>query len=203
MGYEIELKAHVYNRREVISKMNESDGKYLGHTEKSDVYYRFPLLKNDDENQSEQKYISARIRHEELEFNQVKSSQNYFTYKRKKNVKTADGAVIEVNEENEIIFEGSIHPLEIFFSDLGGLVGLKKEKKVEQWIINLDGEEAHVELCTVPPLGDFLEIEIIKSENDEETVNRCKKIEEKIFKMCNIPLTQIEPKCYRDLLAGV
>lgn len=198
MGFEIELKAHVYNRDDVIARMNSSGAEYLGHTEKADVYYRFNVSQ---ENHSEKKYISARIRRELLKFNGKESSTNYFTYKRKEVLRGKNGSEIEVNDENEFTFEGSTKPLEVFFEDLGGTISLKKEKKVEQWMINLDGEEAHVELCTVPPLGDFLEIEIVKDENDEETVNRCKKIEEKIFEMCNITLNQIEPRYYRDLLA--
>lgn len=197
MSFEIELKAHVYNRDEVIKKMNCSGAEYLGHTEKSDVYYRFSVPGISSEGDG---YITARIRKEILQKDGTESALNYFTYKRKKLVKGADGKEIEVNEENEFTFEGSANPMEVFFGDLGACISLKKEKKVEQWMFDIDGEAAHVELCTVPTLGDFLEIEIIKNENDEVTVNRCKKIEEKIFAMCNIPLEQIESRPYRELL---
>lgn len=54
---EIELKAHVYNRKEVISKLN-SIANYLGIVDKKDTYYHIPVCNND------KKYISVRIRKE-------------------------------------------------------------------------------------------------------------------------------------------
>ena len=41
MSFEIEIKAHVYNRNFVIEKLN-SIAEYLGHTEKKDTYYHIP-----------------------------------------------------------------------------------------------------------------------------------------------------------------
>lgn len=240
MSYEIELKAHVYNREQVIETLNGLEfGEYLGHTEKSDTYYHFEVggeaeVTNEGAgvNQAEatvsqpdagvcsaagvntgkpevtgtaavsadRSYISARIRKEKLVLQGQESASNYFTYKRKEVILGSDGRKIEVNDEKEINFGGSAEALEVFFTDLGGKVALKKEKSVEQWVLELDGEKAHVELCTVPPLGDFLEIEIIKDANDEATVARCKKIEEKIFTLCHIPLEQIEPRYYSQML---
>lgn len=251
MSYEIELKAHVYNREQVIETLNGLEfGEYLGHTEKSDTYYHFAVGAGVNEGESgvndggaegcgvggvndsvadvcgaggvntgktgvntskpevtgaaavssARDYISARIRKEKLVFKGEESCSNYFTYKRKEVILGSDGREIEVNDEKEINFGGSAEALEVFFTDLGGKVALKKEKSVEQWILELDGEKAHVELCTVPPLGDFLEIEIIKDANDEVTVARCKKIEEKIFTLCHIPLEQIEPRYYSQML---
>ena len=124
------------------------------------------------------------------------------TYKRKEIKKNEDGTEIEVNEENEIIFENAA-PLEILFSDLGGKIDLHKSKSVEQWNLCKNGENAHVELCEVPPLGDFLEIEIIKNQNDEETVKKCKNIIEEIFADCGISKDMIEPRYYRDMLKSL
>ena len=59
---------------------------------------------------------------------------------------------------------------------------------------------AHAELCEVPPLGDFLEIEIIKEKNDEETVKKMKDIIMKIFEECGIKKEDIESRYYRDML---
>lgn len=197
MNYEIELKAHVKNREEVIKILNEK-ATYLGHTEKQDDYYHFELTAGrtapDGRN-----FVSARIRKEKLTLDDKTTSTCYMTYKRKEIKKNEDGTEIEVNEENEITFENAA-PLEILFSDLGGKIDLHKSKSVEQWKLVKNGEAAHVELCTVPPLGDFLEIEIIKNQNDEETVKKCKKIIEEIFTDCNITLNQIEPRYYRDML---
>ena len=192
MAYEIEIKAHVYNREEVIQKLNSmKDAIYSGHTEKKDSYYHFPVGA---------KYISARIRKEKLVLNGKTSDKNYFTYKKKKLVTGDDGVQIEANEENEFTFEGDTSPIEVFFEDLGAKLYIRKEKSVEQWLLKADGEEAHVELCTLPDLGDFLEIEIIKPDNSAEVVSKCKKIEETILTECNIPISQIEPRYYTQML---
>ena len=198
MNYEIELKAHVRNRDEVIKILN-SAGTYLGHTEKQDDYYHFELGEGLTAPDG-RSFLSSRIRKETLTLNGKTSSTCYFTYKRKEIKKNEDGTEIEVNEENEFTTEDA-SALEVFFKDLGGKIDLHKSKSVEQWTHTKNGETAHVELCNVPPLGDFLEIEIIKNQNDEETVRKCKKIIEEIFTDCGISLDQIEPRYYRDMLS--
>lgn len=190
MNYEIELKAHVYNRDEVIKILNEK-ARYCGAVEKSDTYYKFPSAD-----------ISARIRREVHNMDGECKNQTVFTYKRKEVKKDSNGLLIEVNDENEcIVDDGSA--LEVFFEDLGAKISLKKEKKVLHWHFLIDGNDAHVELCTVPPLGDFLEIEIIKNENSEEIVESAKKSIQKIFTLCNIPLENIETRYYRDMLSDL
>ncbi len=200
MNYEIELKAHVKNRSEVIEKLNQT-GTYLGHTEKEDDYYHFELPQGKTAPDG-RNFISARIRKETLSLDWKTSSTCYMTYKRKEIKKNEDGTEIEVNEENEITFENAA-PLEILFSDLGGKIDLHKSKSVEQWNLSKGREIAHVELCEVPPLGDFLEIEIIKKQNDEETVKKCKNIIEEIFADCGISKDMIESRYYRDMLKSI
>lgn len=196
MNYEIELKAHVYNRAQVIENLNKI-GNYGGHTEKKDTYYSFSLPAAESKNGK--KHISARIRKEIQTLNGKTSETSVFTYKRKETKKTHDGNEIEVNQENEFSFENE-QALAVFFMDLGAEISLTKEKSVEQWMVNINGENAHAELCTVPPLGDFLEIEIIKDNNDENTVSKCQDSIKKIFEKCNIPLENIEERYYRDML---
>ena len=196
MNYEIELKAHVTDR-DGVKKILDGMGRYLGHTQKEDDYYHFDLKGSpapDGRN-----FISARIRKENLCLDGKTSSCCYFTYKRKEIKKNEDGREIEVNEENEFT-TGDASALEVFFKDLGARVDLHKSKSVEQWTVIKDGESAHVELCNVPPLGYFLEIEIIKEKNDEETVRKARKVIESIFTDCNIDLNQIENRYYRDML---
>ena len=196
MNYEIELKAHVTDR-DGVKKILDGMGRYLGHTQKEDDYYHFDLKGSpvpDGRN-----FISARIRKEKLCLDGKTSSCCYFTYKRKEIKKNEDGREIEVNEENEFTTEDA-SALEVFFRDLGARVDLHKSKSVEQWTVIKDGESAHVELCNVPPLGYFLEIEIIKEKNDEETVRKARKVIESIFTDCNIDLNQIENRYYRDML---
>ena len=61
----------------------------------------------------------------------------------------------------------------------------------------------HAELCTVPPLGDFLEIEVVKEVQDEQTVQKITKLQEQLLSDCNIPLSQIEPKYYSQMLKEI
>ena len=77
-----------------------------------------------------------------------------------------------------------------------------KEKIVEHWTYKTQNEELHVELCTVPPLGDFLEIEVIKETQNPEEIAKIKQLEEQLLQECEIPLSQIEPKYYSQMLEG-
>ena len=196
MNYEIELKAHVDDRKKVIETLNQL-GKYLGHTKKSDDYYHFELKGKSAPDGRD--FLSARIRKEEETLDGKTESCAYFTYKRKENKLGEDGTKIEVNEENEIKCEDA-SALEVFFADLGAVIDLHKEKDVEHWNVPFDGESAHAELCNVPPLGDFLEIEIIKNQNDEATVKKMKEIIIKIFEKCGLGKDKIEERYYRDML---
>ena len=200
MNYEIELKAHVKNRAEVIEILNKT-GTYLGHTEKKDDYYHFELADGHTAPDG-RNFLSSRIRKETLTLDGKTSSTCYFTYKRKEIKKNEDGTEIEVNEENEFTTDDA-SALELFFKDLGAVIDIHKSKSVEQWKLYKNGETAHVELCNVPPLGDFLEIEIIKNQNDEETVRKCKSVIEEIITECGISLDQIEPRYYRDMLSAL
>ena len=121
MSIEIELKAHVYNRKEVIKKLN-SFAKYLGHTYKKDTYYHLPSQ------------ISVRIRNQKEESSDKNTSknkiQNYFTYKKKETKLLENGTQIEVNIENESLVENP-DALEQLFFDLGGKTAYTKEKDVD------------------------------------------------------------------------
>ncbi len=197
MNYEIEQKAHVYNRQQVIDTLNKV-ATYNGTCHKTDEYYRIPLSDT-----SEKAYISCRFRQEVKEINGTKTTENIFTYKREKSIISSGSNStqdkIEVNQELESLIQNP-QSFKIFIQDLGAVPGIIKQKDVLDWNYNVDGFEAHIELCTVPPLGDFLEIEIIAQNNTTEYVGRAKSAIQKIFTLCNIPLTQIEPKYYRDLL---
>ena len=197
MSFEIEIKAHVYNRSFVIEKLN-SIAEYLGHTEKKDLYYHFP--KED----AEKKYVPVRIRNqiERSGENKTEKKECYFTYKKKELKTCTDNSKIEVNVENETLVENA-DALEQFFMDVGGKLAYTKEKIVEHWIYKSDGEELHVELCTVPPLGDFLEIEAIKENENEAEITKIKSLEQQLLTECNIPLSQIENKYYSEMLASL
>lgn len=184
--YEIELKAHVENRKEVIERLN-SFAEFLESVQKDDVYW----AKFDGE-----KKIQARIRREtNLENNE---SKIYLTYKQKETRIADDGTSCEVNDEKECFVSDSA-ALEALFCDLGLNIVLKKQKSVMGW----QYENAHIELCTVPPLGDFLEIEILADNNDENIVRNSKQAIISIFKKCGISEDKIENRYYSEMLRSL
>lgn len=214
--FEIEMKAHVLDRKSVIEKLN-SFAEYKCFIQKDDSYYRVPIAKKQDDSKN---YKSARIRHERVtrrarktpppapnvtDKNESKSeiTESFiFTYKQEKEVRqNEDGTSMEVNRELECEISDP-EPLVKFFLDLGGERGIVKQKIVECYHAETECGTANIELCTVPPLGDFLEIEIIADKNDDDFVAKAKKIEEEIFLKCGIPLEQIEPRYYSDMLQG-
>lgn len=187
---EIEIKAHVYNSQEVIDILNKN-AYILGKSEKQDTYYHLPLSTPASDKKN---YISVRIRKETTD-----TTRYYLTYKQKELIKQIDGTSIEVNDENETEIQNPA-ALEKLFASLGGKIALKKQKSVIHWNCEIEGIKTHIELCTIPPLGDFLEIESIQESDDPQLVEKIKKVEESIFTMCNIPLSQIEPRYYSELL---
>ena len=52
----------------------------------------------------------------------------------------------------------------------------------------------------MPPLGDFIEIEILSASNEKETVATIHKQLCDILALCDIPQSQIEPRFYTDML---
>lgn len=193
--YEIESKAHVLQRENVIQKLN-SFATYSGKSEKKDIYYRIPS------EFSPESYVSVRFR-TEIFYSQDKTEKiTYFTYKKKSIQKTNNSSAIEVNEEHECTIS-DFSAIETFIKDIGGKISLIKEKITEHWTCVLDDEEMHIELCNVPPLGDFLEIETIQKKASDESVKKIKKLQEQIFTQCDISLDQIEERFYRDLLVEI
>ena len=197
--FEIEMKAHVLDRKNVIEKL-ESFAEYKCSIEKKDTYYRIPLSENPS------LYKSARIRYEKKSFpfattdSKKEQEEIIFTYKREKNLcQNGDKNSIEVNTELECsVSDGE--PLLRFFLDIGGKIGNIKQKIVECYHYETECGLANIELCTVPPLGDFLEIEIVSEKNDDEFISKAKKIEEEIFLKCGISLDQLESRYYNDML---
>ncbi|MBO5100191.1 MAG: CYTH domain-containing protein [Treponema sp.] len=190
--YEIELKAIVKNRAEVIKRINKF-ATYTGAIEKEDNYYS--SIHNGKE-------ISVRIRKETpFVSTEVDSKINIscqktvlFTYKRKK-LSEAEGTHLEVNDEKECLLSDS-KPFEEFLQDSGFTLTLSKKKKVLSW--QYDG--ALFELCTVPPLGDFLEIEIMSKTNKDDQISVIKEKLISLLKKCNISEDMIEKRYYSELL---
>ena len=185
--YEIELKAHVKE----VSKVSETlhkIAKFIHSVKKEDSYYTL---------EKDSKKITARIRKETEFLNGEKKESFFLTYKKKEMKLNNSGKLIEVNDEKELFLSES-EPFEVFLKDTGFKTTLKKHKTVLSW--HYDG--AHLELCTVERLGDFMEIEILTESNDEKTVSQTKEKLLKMLSKCGISEDKIENRYYSQMLGG-
>lgn len=196
---EIELKAHVYNRSSVIEKIN-SFAEFHRVIIKDDEYYRL-----DKTNGS---HISARIRreksssieqYENISQIQAEETNIVLTYKKKESRISSEGKALEVNRELETSLSDS-EPVKTLLQDSGYKKSLTKHKEVISWFCTTECGQAHLELCTVPPLGDFLEIEIIAESADNNKIEQARKILENLILKSGISLSDIENKYYSELL---
>ncbi len=188
--FEIELKAHVQNRQTVITQI-ERFAHFLGAVHKSDTYYQHGDGKK------------CRIR-KEVPFTapelttppDVKAAPSfYFTYKKKELRADEAGVATEVNDEKECTLSDCA-PIESYLRDNGFSVALTKEKSVLGW----QYERVHIELCTVPPLGDFLELETFAEADDEATTENAKQQLTAVLKKAGLREADIENRYYSELL---
>ena len=189
--YEIELKAHVHFP-DNVSALLDNFATRLKDIEKDDVYYH-----------CDEKNVTCRIRTESfLPSNNFDKCETHsvFTYKRKNHFKNPDGILTEVNEEFECVIEKS-SALEQFLLDLDFVVNLKKHKSVRQWIKETAFGKAHIELCNVEPLGYFLEIEFMTSDNSSNIVKNIHNEIKNIFSYCRIDESDIEERRYSEMLS--
>ena len=189
--YEIELKAHIYNREETIKILN-TFANYVGFFQKHDSYYKLQKQNSND-------FISVRIRKELSKQEQNISEIIYLTYKQKELKNTSDGTKIEVNNEKECELSNSETVISILL-DTGFYEYLAKSKTVEKFSYQTPSGTATIEICTIPPIGDFIEIEILNDSNNESNVDNIRKEILSILEKCNIPQSQIEEKFYSQLL---
>ncbi len=183
---EIELKAHVYNKESLLNTL-KTFATFEQKIYKSDVYY-----KNDK--------ISVRIRNQISQKNDKKEEKSFFTYKKKEVIKSADTDFsTEVNDEKETELSDP-SALEIFLTDAGFVPFAKKQKDVSAFSLNTQYGKAHIELCNVEPLGDFIEIEILSKESDSATIQNVQQELKNILKKCNISEDCIENRYYNDMI---
>ena len=189
--YEIELKAHICNKEETIKILN-TFANYVGFFQKHDSYYKLQKQNSND-------FISVRIRKELSKQEQNISEKKYLTYKQKELKNTSDGTKIEVNNEKECELSNSETVISILL-DTGFYEYLSKTKTVEKFSYQTPSGIATIEICTIPPIGDFIEIEILNDSNNESNVDNIRKEILSILEKCNIPQSQIEEKFYSQLL---
>lgn len=211
--YEIELKAHVADRSKVQEALM-TFAKPLEVIDKDDTYYRLPpssangarggaRQSEKEAAQTQAGYITCRIRRETRRTLDGKVEKDVlFTYKNKRLMKDGEGAAIEVNDEKECRMDNS-EAVEAMLLYAGFTVSHKKQKKSEGFAADTECGKAHIELCTVPPLGDFLEIEIMSEKNDEQTAKHIHKAIKELFARCGIPPEAIEERYYTDMLDSI
>lgn len=182
--YEIEIKAHV-NDRHKVQTILDSFAVYVGRCHKKDVYF-----KNNCNN------LQIRIRDQENFSVQSTEPEKTIlvTYKRKERLKT-DGTM-EVNQEEEFTISNR-ESFIVFLQDAGFVPVLEKEKNVSTWKY----ERILIEVCTIPLLGDFIEMEVLSETKDKKTLEAIHNQFLLILKKCNISETEIEDKFYSELLA--
>lgn len=115
----------------------------------------------------------------------------FATYKKKQVVE----ASCEVNQEQEFGVDKA-EPLEDFLQDAGFSVVLRKEKLSAIWRWG----DCGVELCHIPELGDFLELELIRDSDDAQVVAACRQRLHEVLARCGIGEEAVEPRFYCQLL---
>lgn len=192
--FEIELKAHIYDRDALVQKV-KTFATFSQKVLKNDTYYHIPREKTTGE-----RAVTVRLRTEVEITSENKKQKNIFTYKRKEKRVNDNGIETEFNDEKECELS-SFDALESFFQDAGFTPYLTKQKSVEDYITNTPCGKATLELCEVAKLGDFLEVEILSESNDEKTVSRIQAELKNLLAKCGIPETDIENRYYSELLA--
>lgn len=192
---EIELKAHVCNKEQVILNLRKFST-FQQKVTRKDTYYH---LKQNQITKDGKDYISARIRKEFKETEKGLEQTTYLTYKKKELRTDSCGTALEVNDEKETVLSDP-NAIEVLFRDIGFKVGLYKEKIVEDYIAETPYGTATLELCNVQGLGDFLEIEILSEKDDENTIRNIQKELKILLEKSGIPETEIERKYYSELL---
>lgn len=195
--YEIELKAHVYDKAALTKKLN-SFAEYRGNVSKYDSYWKQPpLFSLLSAKKSGEKGTVIRIRIEKSD-TEKNPLRTLITCKHKQRIAgsgTNSGkSPLEVNEEHEFTVSDAA-AFEKLIIAAGFSPFLTKHKECMQW----QHEDMLIELCTVDDLGDFLEIEIVKENRGDVKAAQIKM--EKLLEKCEIPLEQIEPMYYSELAA--
>ena len=188
---EIEIKAHVYDKEKLRSTL-KTFAEYQQTVDRYDLYYHIPVK----EVPGQKPYITARIRTEIKSFNGKENKTVYVTYKKKE--LSENNIEVNIEKETEIQDENVLLSL---FNDAGFTLAHKKTKHVEDYIAQTAFGNATLELCNIPPLGDFLEIEILSESDEPLKIRNIKEELKKLLSRCEIPESCIEPKYYTQMLS--
>lgn len=200
--FEVEIKAHVRDRADVIQNLNS-----FAHFDriiiKDDSYFKLE--------RPGKERVTARIRIEEHRstedfFNftgqKIIAKKRFLTYKKKERRTEDDGGTIEVNDEYETEISNVECVKELLLAS-GFTHHFSKHKDSLSWYTECSAEffsRVHLELCEVPPLGDFLEIEILSPRQDEEALQEINLTLKYFVMKSGLSLSDIEEKYYSELL---
>ena len=188
---EIELKAHVLDREKTRQTI-ETFACFQRSLLKEDTYYEMAGKEG----------VRLRIRRE----TQDDKTTYLATYKKSEAFRKGHSGETEVNEEAECTLS-SPDVLISFLRDTGFNVVLQKRKETLSWKkdtdLVIDGVRlfATLELCCVPPLGDFIEIEILSPSDEPSCVEAIQKELLHLLEKCGVSSSCIERQYYSDLLA--
>jgi predicted adenylyl cyclase CyaB len=203
MAVEVELKVHLDDAEAMKGRLSVL-GEYRGSFKKSDSYW-IPV-KTEAGNMSAPS-MGVRVRYENgMDAEAAAPESGMVTYKTKE----ISGG-IEVNNECEFSVSNAA-----LFEDLLSRLGLYndicKEKEGWAWLIlpETDGlapiwGQAPIlaELSMVTKLGWFLELEILLSNNDGQTVQESRLRLLALLEKLNIPLERIEARPYTVMLKEI
>lgn len=193
---EIELKAHARDREAVLKKLN-AFAVFDKSVSKDDRYFKM------EKSGAPNGHITARIRQEKTvdQNGRALEEKIFLTYKKKEKRLASGGGALEVNQEFEAAMDNA-ECLEALFADIGFVPHFTKHKDAVGFYADTPCGKAHLELCSVPPLGDFLEIEfVMDGEANESQISAMRKELESLVVKCGLALDDIEEKYYSELLA--
>ena len=193
---EIELKAHARDREAVLQKLR-AFAVFDKSVSKDDRYFKM------EKSGAPNGHITARIRQEKTADQEGRAIEEkiFLTYKKKEKRVSSGGGALEVNQEFETALDNA-ECLEALFADIGFVPHFTKHKDAVGFYADTPCGKAHLELCSVPPLGDFLEIEFVTDGDiPEEKIAAMRAELEALVVKCGLALEDIEEKYYSELLA--
>lgn len=189
--YEIELKAHIADLL-TVRKNVSTFATFKKHIDKSDVYLSYNIeCSPKNITDTPRPYLTVRFRRETYDDG---TTCDYFCYKRKELRDTT-----EVNDERECKVSDP-YPLITAFTDIGFRKSLYKHKVSDLYTYSVPYGPCNIEICNVEGLGNFIEIEILCDNNDENLVKSVKDELYNILSRAGVSKDSIEPRYYKDLL---